>query len=149
MDRLSEFLDVGKHQIGCFSGRRKKLTGAVDVALMQSLARKGQVDDRVGDYGFVIVDECHHVPARSFELVTSRAKAKYVTGLTATIARKDGHHPIVFLHWRPDPPPAPNDRRRASERRFLVVSSSGLLASVLLASRTATRGRSSSVFAVS
>ena len=57
--------------------------------------------DRIADYGFLIVDECHHVPARSFELVTSRAKARYVTGLTATITRKDGHHPIVFLHCGP------------------------------------------------
>ena len=101
VERLSEFLDVGQEQIGRLTGRRKKLTGAIDVALMQSLVRKGQVDDRVADYGFVVVDECHHVPARSFELVTSRAKARYVLGLTATITRKDGHHPIVFLHCGP------------------------------------------------
>ena len=80
IDRLAEFLDIGKDRIGRLSGRRKKLTGAVDVALMQSLVRKGEVDDRVADYGFVIVDECHHVPARSFELVVSRAKARYITG---------------------------------------------------------------------
>ena len=101
IDRLLEFLDLGKDQIGRLSGRRKKLTGAVDVALMQSLVRKGEVDDRVADYGYVIVDECHHVPARSFELVVSRAKARYVTGLTATITRKDGHHPIICLHCGP------------------------------------------------
>ena len=100
-DRLAEFLDIGTDQIGRLSGRRKKLTGAVDVALMQSLVRKGEVDDRVADYGFVIVDECHHVPARSFELVVSRAKARYITGLTATIVRKDGHHPIICLHCGP------------------------------------------------
>ncbi|MCY3821222.1 MAG: DEAD/DEAH box helicase family protein [Gammaproteobacteria bacterium] len=99
--RLADFLDVGKDRIGRLSGRRKKLTGAVDVALMQSLVRKGEVDDRVADYGFVIVDECHHVPARSFELVVSRAKARYVAGLTATIVRKDGHHPIICLHCGP------------------------------------------------
>ncbi len=101
VERLAEFLDVGKNRIGRLSGRRKKLTGAVDVALMQSLVRKGEVDDRVADYGFVIVDECHHVPARSFELVVSRAKARYVVGLTATITRKDGHHPIICLHCGP------------------------------------------------
>ena len=101
VDRLAEFLDIGTDQIGRLSGRRKKLTGAVDVALMQSLVRKGEVDDRVADYGFVIVDECHHVPARSFELVVSRAKARYITGLTATIVRKDGHHPIICLHCGP------------------------------------------------
>ena len=101
MDRLSEFLDIGKDRFGRLTGRQKKLNGAVDVASMQSLVRKGQVDDRVAEYGFVIVDECHHVPARSFELVASRAKARYVTGLTATVTRKDGHHPIMFLHCGP------------------------------------------------
>ena len=101
MDRLAEFLDLGTDARGSLSGRRKRLSGAVDVALMQSLVRKGEVDDRVADYGFLIVDECHHVPARGFELVASRAQAKYVTGLTATPTRKDGHHPIVFLHCGP------------------------------------------------
>ena len=101
IDRLKAFLDIGKDGIGRLSGRRKQLTGALDVALMQSLVRKGEVDDRVADYGFLIVDECHHVPARSFEWLVSRAKARYVAGLTATIVRKDGHHPIVCLHCGP------------------------------------------------
>ena len=99
--RLSEFLDLGEDRIGCLSGRRKRLTGALDVALMQSLVRKGEVDERVADYGFLVIDECHHVPARSFELVASRAKARFVLGLTATVTRKDGHHPITFLHCGP------------------------------------------------
>ena len=101
IDRLGEFLDIGNDGIGRLSGRRKQLTGAVDVVLMQSMVRKGEVDDRVADYGFLIVDECHHVPARSFELLVSRAKAQYVAGLTATVVRKDGHHPIVCLHCGP------------------------------------------------
>ena len=101
VDRLREFLDIDNDSIGRLSGRRKQLSGVLDVALMQSLVRKGEVDNRVADYGFLIVDECHHVPARSFELVVSRAKARYVAGLTATVVRKDGHHPIVCLHCGP------------------------------------------------
>jgi very-short-patch-repair endonuclease len=49
----------------------------------------------------LIVDECHHLSARSFELVARRAKAKYVTGLSATVARKDGRHPIIFMQCGP------------------------------------------------
>ncbi|WP_205744424.1 DEAD/DEAH box helicase family protein [Dyella sp. M7H15-1] len=82
-------------------GGRKKFTGILDVALIQSLVRKGVVDDRVGDYGHIIVDECHHLPAASFEQVLRRANAKYITGLTATVARKDGHHPILFMQCGP------------------------------------------------
>jgi superfamily II DNA or RNA helicase len=59
------------------------------------------VDDRVSNYGHLIVDECHHIPARSFELVVRRAKAKFITGLSATVARKDGHHPIICMQCGP------------------------------------------------
>jgi superfamily II DNA or RNA helicase/very-short-patch-repair endonuclease len=101
VERLSAFLGLPPKAIGRLGGGRKKLTGALDVALIQSLVRKGVVDDRVGDYGHLIVDECHHLSARSFELVGRRAKARFVTGLSATVARKDGHHPIIFMQCGP------------------------------------------------
>lgn len=59
------------------------------------------VDDVVGNYGHLIVDECHHLSAHSFELVARQAKAKFVTGLSATVTRKDGHHPIIFMQCGP------------------------------------------------
>ena len=71
------------------------------MALIQSLVRKGVVDDCVGEYGHLIVDECHHLSAQSFEQVARRAKAKFVAGLSATVARKDGHHPIIFMQCGP------------------------------------------------
>jgi superfamily II DNA or RNA helicase len=52
-------------------------------------------------YGQLIVDECHHLSARSFELVAQRSKARYVLGLSATVTRKDGHHPIIFMQCGP------------------------------------------------
>jgi len=42
-----------------------------------------------------------HLSAHSFEQVVRRAKAKYVTGLSATLTRKDGHHPIIFMQCGP------------------------------------------------
>jgi very-short-patch-repair endonuclease len=87
--------------IGRIGGGCRKTNGRLDVALIQSLVRKGTVDDRVADYGHLVVDECHHLPAQSFDLVARRAKAKYVTGLSATVARKDGHHPIIFMQCGP------------------------------------------------
>ncbi len=92
--RLNTFLDIPTDAIGAIGGGRRKPTKIVDVAMIQSLSRKGVVDDIVADYGHLIVDECHHVSARSFEIVTRQSKAKYVTGLSATVVRKDGHHPI-------------------------------------------------------
>jgi superfamily II DNA or RNA helicase len=101
VERLCAFLDLPPNSIGRIEGGRKKPTGALDVALIQSLVRRGVVDDRVGAYGHLVVDECHHLPAHSFEQVVRRAKAKYITGLSATVARKDGHHPIIFMQCGP------------------------------------------------
>ena len=101
VERLSSFLDLPAKSIGRLGGGHKKLSGNIDVALIQSLVRKGVVDDRVADYGHLIVDECHHLSAHSFELVTRRAKARFVLGLSATVTRKDGHHPIIFMQCGP------------------------------------------------
>ena len=101
VERLTTFLNLPAKAIGRLGGGHKKLSGTVDVALIQSLVRKGVVDDRVAGYGQVIVDECHHLSAHSFELVARRAKARYVLGLSATVARKDGHHPIIFMQCGP------------------------------------------------
>lgn len=99
--QLSEFLDLAPDQIGQIGGGKRRPTKFIDIALIQSLSRKGTVDDIVSDYGYLIVDECHHIPAFSFERVARRCKAKYVLGLSATVTRKDGHHPIIFMQCGP------------------------------------------------
>ena len=99
--RLSAFLDIEANCIGIIGGGKKRPTGVVDVAIIQSLVRKGEVSDLVANYGHLIVDECHHLSAVSFEAVARAAKAKYVLGLSATVARKDGHHPIIFMQCGP------------------------------------------------
>jgi superfamily II DNA or RNA helicase/very-short-patch-repair endonuclease len=101
IERLSSFLNLPAKGVGQLGAGRKKLTGALDIALIQSLVRKGAVNDCVGGYGHMIIDECHHIPAHSFELVARRAKAKFVVGLSATVGRKDGHHPIIFMQCGP------------------------------------------------
>src|SRR4029077_3714342 len=80
---------------------KKKPTGNIDVALMQSLVRKGIVSDLVADYGHVVVDECPHLSAVGFEAIAREARAQYVLGLSATVTRKDGHHPIIFMQCGP------------------------------------------------
>lgn len=101
VERLAAFLDVPVPKVGQIGGGRDRANGLIDVALIQSLGRKGEVDDRVGEYGHLIVDECHHLSAYSFEQVARHAKARFVAGLSATVARKDGHHPIIFMQCGP------------------------------------------------
>ena len=97
IERLSTFLGIPARTIGRIGGGRTKATGLLDVAVMQSLVRSGLVDDLVSNYGHLIVDECHHLSAQSFEQVARQARAKFVTGLSATVTRKDGQHPIIFM----------------------------------------------------
>jgi superfamily II DNA or RNA helicase len=99
--RLAAFLDVGKDVIGVIGGGKNKPTGQIDIAVMQSLSRQGEVDSLVESYGQVIVDECHHVGAASFDAILRRAKAKHVVGLTATPIRRDGQQPIIFMQCGP------------------------------------------------
>src|SRR5439155_4128678 len=101
IERLSTFLGMPARTIGRIGGGRTKATGLLDVAVIQSMVRKGVVDDLAGNYGHLIVDECHHLSAQSFEEVARQAKAKFVTGLSATVTRKDGHHPIIFMECGP------------------------------------------------
>ena len=100
-ERLMMFLELPPTSVGQIGGGKRDRSGRVDVALLQSLHRKGEVKDCVAEYGQVIVDECHHISAFTFEQVMRQIKAKYVVGLTATPTRKDGHHPIIFMQCGP------------------------------------------------
>ena len=113
---LSEFLEINetlpelpkkrgrkkeRSLIGQLGGSKSNLSGFVDIAIMQSLISGDEVRELVKDYGMVIVDECHHVSAVSFEQVLKEVNAKYVYGLTATPVRQDGHQPIIYMQCGP------------------------------------------------
>ncbi len=99
--QLSMFLGIEAQEIGQIGAGKRRANGRLDVAMIQSLVHKGEVDDIVASYGQVVVDECHHLPAASFERVLAEAKARYIIGLTATPQRRDGHHPITEMQLGP------------------------------------------------
>ena len=100
-ERLLSFLDFPKGGLGTIGGGKKKLTGNIDIAVMQSLSRRDDLADLLNGYGQIIIDECHHVSAFSFEAILKQAKSRYVVGLTATPVRRDGHQPIIFMQCGP------------------------------------------------
>ncbi len=100
-ERLQAFLGVGKGEVGTIGGGKAKPTGKIDIAVMQSISRQGKVNPLVYNYGQVIVDECHHVGAVTFDAILKSAKAKFVLGLTATPVRRDGLQPIIFMQCGP------------------------------------------------
>lgn len=101
VERLASFLSIDRADIGVIGGGKRKPTGKIDVAVIESLVRRGVVSDSLAGYGHLVVDECHHLAAASFELVARRSKARYVLGLSATVTRRDGHHPIILMQCGP------------------------------------------------
>ncbi len=115
-ERLEQFLDIQVHlpapenhrgrkkqysAIGQYGAGKDTLSGIIDIAMMQSIDKKDELPAWISEYGLVIVDECHHVPAVSFEGILKKIRAKYTYGLTATPKRKDGHHPIIPMYLGP------------------------------------------------
>ena len=98
---VAEYTPTGRKKkksiIGQIGGGKNNPSGIIDVAVMQSLVSKGEVKDIVRNYGMLIVDECHHVSAFTFEQILKAANPRYVYGMTATPTRKDGHHPIIYM----------------------------------------------------
>ncbi|MDD2228102.1 MAG: DEAD/DEAH box helicase family protein [Candidatus Cloacimonetes bacterium] len=96
-ERIACFLNIPLKEIGEIGAGKDKRTMKIDIAIIHSLYRNQEVKEFVQDYGMVIVDECHHISAFSFEQVLKAVKARYVYGLTATPIRKDGQHPIMTM----------------------------------------------------
>ncbi len=116
VERLSQFLLIHEklpespkkrgrkkemNLIGRLGTGKNSLSTIVDVAIMQSFVNGDMVKECIKNYGMIIVDECHHVPAVSFEQILKNASARYIYGLTATPFRQDGHHPIIFFYCGP------------------------------------------------
>ncbi|HAM3632979.1 TOTE conflict system archaeo-eukaryotic primase domain-containing protein [Escherichia coli] len=96
-ERLAVFLQVGD-SIGIIGGGKHKPCGNIDIAVVQSISKHGEVEPLVRNYGQIIVDECHHIGAVSFSAILKETNARYLLGLTATPIRRDGLHPIIFMY---------------------------------------------------
>ncbi len=99
--QLMSLLGLASRQIGQVGGGRDRQSGVVDLATIQSLARRDDLPEFFSRYGFVIVDECHHLPAATFEACIREAPARYFLGLTATPYRSDGLQDIVAMQCGP------------------------------------------------
>jgi len=99
--RLVEHLGMERRHVGVMGGGKDAPTGVVDVAMIQSVARRDSPADLFSRYGLVVVDECHHVPAVSFEACVRTANCRRWLGLTATPYRRDGLEAIIALQCGP------------------------------------------------
>lgn len=98
--RLMEHLGLRRRQVGRLAATTKA-SGIVDIATLQAVARRRDIGPLLANYGLVIVDECHHLPARSFELAVRDAPVRAWLGLTATPYRRDGLDAIITMQCGP------------------------------------------------
>jgi len=99
--RLTTFLELTNDTIGLIGGGKKRPGGKLDIAVIQTLLNDKNLPKLLDEYGQIIIDECHHITATSFESMIKLAKAKYILGLTATPIRRDGQQPIIFMQCGP------------------------------------------------
>lgn len=100
-EEAGRFLGLKRREIGVWRGKGSRMTGRLDIAMLPSLARSDNVTELFASYGLVIVDECHHVPAVSFEALLKACPCRRVVGLTATPQRKDGLERLLHLQCGP------------------------------------------------
>lgn len=94
-ERIKEFLDV--EEVGEISGKKKNITNVIDVASIKSIWNNGDVLDITKNYGMIIIDECHHTAAYTFEQAINTGNSKYIYGISATPERENGHTPIIKM----------------------------------------------------
>ena len=90
-----------KSVIGTLYAGHDSMTGIIDVAMIGSLGKKGETDQRVKGYGMVLMDECHHSGAQTAANVIAESTARFVYGLTATPKRDDGREQQVYFQFGP------------------------------------------------
>ena len=90
-----------KDVIGTYRAGTDKTTGIVDVAMVGSVYRKGEIFPEIDRYGLVIMDECHHAASAQAQQVLRRVKAKYVYGVSATPVRSDKLGKINYMMLGP------------------------------------------------
>lgn len=111
LEKISEFLEIDEQPpeyftktgikkrresvIGVLHGNKNTLTGIIDVAMVQSLSGKKNIEEILDSYGMVIIDECHHAASTTYVNLLEKVKSKYVYGVSANVKRDDKLEKII------------------------------------------------------
>ncbi len=123
--RLSEFVNFDIKKIGIINGQKKKPQGKIDIAMMQTISKMDEDDLQklLNKYEQIVVDECHHIAAFTFESILKKSPARYILGLTATPYRKDGHQAIIYMQSGPIRYEMSGEEIKFNSKRVIVRNS--------------------------
>jgi len=98
VERIQSFLGINKTEIGQISGSKKKIGKQITVAMMQTLIKYKNIQEISDKFGTIIIDECHHIPAKTFRELIINFKPYYLYGLTATPKRKYNDEKLIYYY---------------------------------------------------
>ena len=98
IERIQNFLKIPKKEIGQIGNQKKKIGKHITIAMIQSLSRIDDFKEIHNAFGTIIIDECHHIPAKSFREAIINFNAFYLYGLTATPKRKNNDEKLIFVY---------------------------------------------------
>jgi len=101
IERIEAFLDIPRKEIGKIGQGKAKIGKHVTIAMIQTLAKKLDKHDMEGlnnAYGTIIIDECHHVPAKTYRDTIAKLNTYYLYGLTATPFRKYNDGKLIYIN---------------------------------------------------
>jgi superfamily II DNA or RNA helicase len=98
LERIETFLDIPKRHIGQFVGAKKTIQTPITVSMIQTLSRCKELNEISQSFGTILVDECHHIPAKMFRSVITQLNPYYLFGLTATPTRKYNDEKLIFIY---------------------------------------------------
>lgn len=101
IERIQSFLDIQKRKIGKIGSTAKSIKSPITVAMVQSLSKMKESSELASAFGTVIVDECHHMPAKMFRSAITKLNPYYLYGLTATPIRKHNDEKLIFVYLGP------------------------------------------------
>ncbi len=97
IERIQSFLKIPKKEIGQIGNGKNKIGKHITIAMIQSLSRLQDYSEISNSFGTIIIDECHHIPAKSFREAIVNFNSFYLYGLTATPKRKNNDQKIIFV----------------------------------------------------
>lgn len=98
IDRIQSFLKIPKKEIGQIGNQKFKIGEKITVAMIQSLSRSEEIENIACNFGTIIVDECHHIPAKSFREAIVNFNSYFLYGLTATPKRKNNDEKLIYVY---------------------------------------------------